>query len=457
MKVLDNDQWVSQNFGDCKLGDKRRTNRLLKVASNTLATPEGLIPEQNVEWADVKAAYRFFDNKEVTFERVAHQHWQQTRQTKPGRYLLIGDTTDVDHFSHKATTGLGILGDGVGRGMQLHNCLMFNSDEKQIVGSAGALIYYRKRKPKNETRTQRLARVRESHVWGTLVDQVGEAPKGSQWIHVWDRGGDNFEAMCHVRLSGNDWIIRASRLNRSVIREDGRVMALSKAITDTRKLGSYELNLRSREGVAARTAKIELSVVRVVYPPPKLHSKWVKQCGIKELAMNVTVVQEIDAPQGVQPIRWVLLTSLPVNTFEDAWQVVEDYENRWMVEEYHKVIKSGCSIEKHALRTSERLEPLIGLISVIGTRLFQLKLIGRNQPEAKAATHVPASWVKCLKLARPKSKIAGMSVYEFFRDLAKLGGFLGRKGDGEPGWQTIWRGFRKLQSLLDGMRLVGAV
>ena len=308
-----------------------------------------------------------------------------------------------------------------------------------------------------ETRTERLARVRESHVWGTLVDQVGEAPKGSQWIHVWDRGGDNFEAMCHVRLSGNDWIIRASRLNRSVIREDGRVMALSKAITDTRKLGSYELNLRSREGVAARTAKIELSVVRVVYPPPKLHSKWVKQCGIKELAMNVTVVQEIDAPQGVQPIRWVLLTSLPVNTFEDAWQVVEDYENRWMVEEYHKVIKSGCSIEKHALRTSERLEPLIGLISVIGTRLFQLKLIGRNQPEAKAATHVPASWVKCLKLARPKSKIAGMSVYEFFRDLAKLGGFLGRKGDGEPGWQTIWRGFRKLQSLLDGMRLVGAV
>ena len=457
MKELDNDQWVSQNFGACKLGDKRRTNRLLKVASNTLATPEGLIPEQNVEWADVKAAYRFFDNKEVTFERVAHQHWQQTRQTKPGRYLLIGDTTDVDHFSHKATTGLGILGDGVGRGMQLHNCLMFNSDEKQIVGSAGALIYYRKRKPKNETRTQRLARVRESHVWGTLVDQVGEAPKGSQWIHVWDRGGDNFEAMCHVRLSGNDWIIRASRLNRSVIREDGRVMALSKAITDTRKLGSYELNLRSREGVAARTAKIELSVVRVVYPPPKLHSKWVKQCGIKELAMNVTVVQEIDAPQGVQPIRWVLLTSLPVNTFEDAWQVVEDYENRWMVEEYHKVIKSGCSIEKHALRTSERLEPLIGLISVIGTRLFQLKLIGRNQPEAKAATHVPASWVKCLKLARPKSKIAGMSVYEFFRDLAKLGGFLGRKGDGEPGWQTIWRGFRKLQSLLDGMRLVGAV
>lgn len=457
MKVQDNDQWVLQNFGECELGDKRRTNRLVKVAGNMLATPEGLIPEQNVEWADVKAAYRFFDNKNVTFEGVAHQHWQQTRKTKPGRYLILGDTTDIDHFSHKATTGLGILGDGVGRGIQLHNGLMFDSHEKQIVGSAGALIYYRKRKPKNETRTQRLARVRESSVWGNLVDQVGEAPEGSQWIHVWDRGGDNFEAMCHVRLSGNDWIIRASRLNRNVIREDGRVMTLSKAITDTRKLGSYELNLRSREGVPARTAKIELSVVEVVYPRPKLHSKWVKQCGIKELPMNVVVVQETDAPKGIKPIRWVLLTSLPVDTFEDAWQVVEDYEHRWLIEEYHKVIKSGCSVEKHALRTAERLEALIGLTSVIGTRLFQLKLIGRNQPEAKAATHVPASWVKCLKLARPKSRIAGMTVYDFFRDLAKLGGFLGRKGDGEPGWQTIWRGFQKLQSLLDGMRLVGAV
>ena len=109
MKVVDNDQWVSQNFSECQLGDKRRTNRLLKVAGNMLASPEKSIPQQNVEWADVKAAYRFFNNKNVTFEKVATPHWQRTRQTKRGRYLLICDTTDIDHFFHKATTGLGIL------------------------------------------------------------------------------------------------------------------------------------------------------------------------------------------------------------------------------------------------------------------------------------------------------------------------------------------------------------
>jgi hypothetical protein len=456
MKVLDNDQWVAENFSACDLGDKRRTNRLNKIAGNMLSKPEGSIPEQNVNWSDVKAAYRFFDNENVTFENVAEKHWHQTRQTKPGRYLLLGDTTDIDHFSHQATTGLGILGDGVGRGMQLHNCLMFDSGEKQIVGAAGALIYYRKHQPKNETRTQRLARVRESDIWGNLADSVGAAPKGSQWIHVWDRGGDNFEAMCHVKLTGNDLIVRASKLNRIVHTSDGQEMQLSQAIKYARLLGTYELNLRSREGVAARTAKIELSVVQVTYPLPKICSKWVKQCGIKQLTMNVVVVREVDAGKGITPICWVLLTTLAVNTFNDAWQIVEDYENRWLIEEYHKVIKSACSIEIHALRTADRLEPLIGLISVIGTRVFQLKLIGRSQPEAKAATHVPISWLKCLALARPKLMLAGLTVYEFFRELAKLGGFLGRKHDGEPGWQTIWRGFKKMQSLLDGMRLVGA-
>ena len=262
--------------------------------------------------------------------------------------------------------------------------------------------------------------------------------------------------MCHITLSRNDWIIRASKLSRNVLTEDGRKVSRNDAITEAREVGSDELELRSRPGVAARTAKITLSVVSVTFPRPSQYSKWVTNCGIKELTMNVVIVQEVDATKGVKPIRWVLLTSLPVETFEDAWQIVEDDENRWLVEEYHKVMKSGCSLEMHALRSADRLEPLIGLISVLGVRLFQLKLIGRNQPQAKAVTHVPTSWLKCLKLARPKTKLTGMTVYEFFRELAKMGGFLGRKGDGEPGWQTIWRGFQKLPSILDAIKLIGS-
>ena len=456
MIVRDNDQWVEDQFSQCELGNALRTQRLQKVAGAMLSCPEQSLPRQNAAWVDLKAAYRLFDKERVTFDAVAGPHWQQTRQTKPGRYLLISDTTDIDHFSHRATTGLGQLGKGDGRGMQLHNCLVYNCDDKLIEEAAGALLHYRIQVPKNESRMQRLRRVRESELWGTLVDQVGSAPEGSHWIHVFDRGGDNFEAMCHIRLTGCDWVIRAAKLQRNVITQSGEKTSLKETLADARVLGSYELHLRSRQGVKARTANLEVSVVRVTFPMPRHHSQWVKQCCIRELAMNVVVVQETNAPKGATAIRWVLLTSLPVSTFDDAWQVIEDYENRWLVEEYHKVLKTGCSVEMHALRTAERLEPLIGLISIIGIRLFQLKLVGRSQKEAKARTHVPSTWLQCLKRVRPKIKVTGMTVYTFFRELAKLGGFLGRKCDGEPGWQTVWHGYKKLQLLLDGMRLAGA-
>lgn len=455
VKVLDNDRWIAHQFDACNFGDTRRTARLKKVATNMLCRPEESLPAQNSEWSDLKAAYRFFDCPEVTLGRVAEPHWKQTRLTPSGRYLLISDTTDINHFAHRATEGLGMLGDGVGRGMQLHSCLMFDCEQQQVRGLAGALTYYRKSRPKHETRNQTLARLRESSVWGDLVEDIGSAPAGARWIHVFDRGGDNFEAICHVRLNKCDWIIRAAKLNRKVRTEDGTVATLQDVLDSTRQLGTYELNLRSRPGVAAHTARIEVSVVQVTFPRPRRASQWLKQCGISELPMNVVLVREINAPKGRTPIRWVLLTSLMVDDFEQAWQVIEDYEHRWLIEEYHKVLKSGCSIEAHALRTADRLEPLIGLISVIAIRLLQLKLIGRNQPKVKAAAHVPAEWLRCLQLLKPKIAISGLTVYEFFREIAKCGGFLGRRHDGEPGWQTIWRGLQRIHHLLDGIRLAG--
>lgn len=457
MIVRDNETWVEEQFGGCDLGDKRRTNRLEIVAKNMLESPENSLPRQNTKWSDLKAAYRLFDNECVTFAAVCKVHWHTTRQTKPGRYLLISDTTDVNRTTHQATPGLGILGNGKGRGVQLHSCLVYNCNDKLIEGSAGASLYYRSLVPKNETRAQSYRRARESELWGNLVTDIGSAPEGARWIHVFDRGGDNFEAMCRIRQTGCDWVIRAAQLNRKVIDERAEKRYLSEVIQDAEFLGSYELHLRSRQGVAARTAQIDVSMARVTLQKPRQRNMWLRQCDIAELTMNVVIVQESNAPEGVSPVCWVLLTSLSVESFNDAWQVIEDYENRWLIEEYHKVIKTGCNIEGPALRTTERLEPLIGLISVIGIRLFQMKLLGRSQHEAQAKTHIPSSWLKCLKLARPKLKLTGMTVYKFFRELAKLGGFLGRKHDGEPGWQTVWRGFQKMQSLLAGLRLAGVI
>jgi len=117
MKMCANDEWVGEQFGQCDLGNKLRTKRLQKVASAMLNCPEQSLPKQNASWADLKGAYRLFQNEHVTFDAIAEKHWKQTRKTKPGRYLLISDTTDIDKWSHPATTGLGMLGDGEGRGM----------------------------------------------------------------------------------------------------------------------------------------------------------------------------------------------------------------------------------------------------------------------------------------------------------------------------------------------------
>lgn len=453
MEILENEDWVEQQFEACQLGDKRRTKRLMKVGKSMLQCPEKSLPHQTATWANTKAAYRLFDRESVGFDTISTPHWEQTRRTASGRYLLISDTTDIDHFSHRATTGLGQLGKGDGRGMQLHSCLVYDCDQRQIKGLAGAKLNYRVQVPKNETRMQRLNRKRESQVWGDLVEQVGHSPEASQWIHVFDRGGDNFEAMCHIRKTNCDWVIRAAKLQRNVILESEEQMPLKSAINQATYLGSYDLHQRSRQGVAARTASIDVSAIQVTFPRPRHHSPWLKQCGIHSLTMNVVVIRETNAPKGRTPIQWVLLTSLPVDHFDHAWQVIEDYENRWLIEEYHKVLKTGCSIERHALRTADRLEPLIGLISIIGIRLFELKLIGRNRKDAKAKRYVPSQWLDCMKKLRPNLNIASMTVYEFFRELAKLGGFLGRKHDGEPGWQTVWNGYQKLNWLLDGIKL----
>lgn len=267
MIVQENATWVKDQFSKCELKDRRRTKRLQKVAARLLSRPEASLPGQNTQWKDLKGAYRLFDRPEVTHQAICQPHWQQTRQTKPGRYLLISDTTDISHYSHQATTGLGILGDGEGRGMQLHNCMVYDCDHAKIVGQAGAMLFYRSHKPKKESRSARLKRIREGCYWGEVVDQVGSPPEGCQWIHVFDRGGDNYESLCHLAQSGCDWIVRAAQLRRNVLDGNGQSTTLSEVIDDSTLLGSYELNLRSRPGVAARTAKINVSVASVTFVP----------------------------------------------------------------------------------------------------------------------------------------------------------------------------------------------
>lgn len=453
-------EWAQMNFGNCELGDKRRTQRLIQVAADVANNPSASFPDQMKTWSDLKAAYNLFDCDDVTFEAIARPHWELTKHRPAGRYLVIGDTTELDFGIHRDLPDLGPTGNGGGWGFLLHNALMVDAASKELIGVAGQTIHYRpqkKDKPskKKEHSAAKLKRDRESDVWGIVIDQVGPPPEGAEWIHVLDRGGDNFEVYCHLLQQRSDWVVRAGKLNRYVLAgPDEQRMQLSDYLPQLALLGTYELSLRARPQQPARTAKLEVRVGSIRMPVPHHKSPWVRALAPEPISMNVVYVVEVAPPAGVEPISWVLLTSLPVDTFEAAWTVIEYYETRWLVEEYHKSLKTGCRVQDRQLKTAGRLEAMMGLMSVSAVRLLQLKSLARTSPETPAQRVVPRVWLQMLKAARKGlQRVHDLTVGQFYREVAKLGGFLGRKGDGEPGWITIWRGWEKLNNFVHGATL----
>jgi hypothetical protein len=443
-------EWAQLNFGGCELGDKRRTDRLVQVAEEVANNPSASLPNQIEKWGDLKAAYRLFDGDEVTFEAIARPHWELTKQLAKGRTLVIADTTEIDFGRFREIEGVGPTGNGTGQGFLLHNALMVNAESEEIIGVAGQTIHYRKRKKKSTKRPTAPNRLkkkqRESEVWGKVIDQIGPPAEETSFVHVFDRGGDNFEVYCHLLQQRSDWVIRASQINRCVLVGDlEESMPLKAYLPQLKPMGSYTLSLRARPGQSAREAELEVRIGRIKIPRPRHVSPWVRKLKQAPIAVNVIEVVEINPPKGVTPIRWVLFTSLPVATFDDAWVVIRYYELRWLVEEYHKALKTGCRTESRQLKTAGRLEALVGLTSVVAVRLLQLKSLARTNPEVPAQRVVPRVWLKMLKLARKNlNRVHDLTVGQFYREVAKLGGVLGRKSDGEPGWITIWRGWEKL-------------
>ena len=440
------------------------------IAANALTHPSGSLPEQTTDAADLKAVYRLFGCEDVTFEDIAGPHWAQTRRQPPGVYLVLNDTTEVDFGIRRKLRGMGPTGNGGGWGFLLHSALLVSGEGEAIFGLAGQKIRYRRPAPKKENSTQRLKRDRESVLWGQVIDQIGPPAEGVQWVHVMDRGADNFEVYCHCRQQHADWVVRVTQKQRAAIVPDGRTMPLKQYLQTLSSCGDYELRLRARaaqpqrghkparKAQPARTAKVEVRFGRLTMPFPKQKSPYLKGLSAAPIAMWAVHAVEVDPPKDVEQVEWILLTSLPVAGFGDAWRILEYYEKRWLIEEYHKALKTGCRVESRQLQSKEGLERLTALLSVIAVRLLQLKSAARTNPTRPARNVVPLHWIKMLLAARKKSKLTvAMTIREFYREVAKLGGFLGRKSDGEPGWITIWRGWQKLYMFIHGAELAQSI
>jgi hypothetical protein len=455
--TLDVADWAHQQFGTCEFGDKRRTKRLVKFATQVATKPDAATPKQTENWGDCKAAYRLARQKKVTFDAVTAPHYALTRAVGPGTWLVINDTTEINFGCDRSLSGVGRVGSDQARGFFLHTAMIVGAESEEIVGLAAQELYLRPlRKVKRVSSYQRKKKnKRETDVWGRVIDRVNRAPEGARFIHLCDRGADNFDVFCHLVEQQAGWVIRAAQLKRLVRDEANRECSLEDALCGQPLLGSYELKVAASRDQAARMAQMEVRCARIVMTRPKAGiSTYVRNCGIEEIAMWALETREVNSPKGVDPLRWVLLTSEPVDRFADAARIIAWYGKRPLIEEYHKCLKTGCSVEKRQYRNGDNLAPVIGLLSVVAVRLLQLKMVARKDPERPAAGVVPKDWLFALPrvMRRPKPVV---TVRDFFRGLASLGGFLGRKCDGEPGWQTVWSGLETLLQCLRGAEALG--
>jgi hypothetical protein len=447
-------QWAQNEFAFAPLGDQRRTKRLVKIASNLAASPGGTLPQAFRHWPELKAAYRFFGQRGVSFESVLAPHLERTRNVcrQSGEYLIIEDTTLLDYSPHSATRDLGRIGDGGGRGFELHSALAVRIEswnleqrpEGTVVGLFGQQCQTPRPAPKGETRGERLSRPRKSQTWAAAFKTAGRPPEGSQWIYVADRESDFYEPMQICQQHGADFIIRSGQGRR--LADEART--LQEALARAPVLGQSTVEVRARGGQPARAARVELRRVRVDLDGPWRPGGW--QPPLPDI--NVVEVKEADAPEGVkEPLHWKLLTSLPCATPAQIQRVVGRYAARWWIEEYHKALKSGAGVEASQLERADRLESLIAVLAVVAVRLLSTKMLARSRPETfEAAVSFGPQMLVILekKLGPPKG---GWNNQNVIIAVARLGGFPARKQDGLPGWQTIWRGWQRLIWMCEGL------
>lgn len=448
--------WALQQFGDCHLGDARRTKRLVQVATQAAARPDGSTPDQAESWGKCKAVYRLMDCDDVGHANIIGPHCEQTRLSCPAGsvQLILCDSTDVDFG--RSVPGLGPVGKKKdNRGFFLHSGLMRDAVTGEIRGLAGQELFYRRPKSRKKVHknTRRLDPHRESVVWGELIDQIGSPIPGVRWIHVCDRGADDYEVYLRAHLTGCGWVIRAARLNRNVQNVTGDKTTIEELLASVPVNDRLQVPVPRQGNRAARTAQVELRHSPFLMPLPSRKNDWIREHAPKDpLRMWCVQITETSVLAKTEALHWVLITSEPVTNTAEALAVVEHYQKRWGVEEYHKALKTGCHVEERYYQTSARLERVTGLHAILALRLLQIRELAKENPDLPAVDVAPKEWVETLAQVR-KLRSTAMTIHQFVRCLAGLGGHLGRKRDGQPGWITLWRGLEKLLLILRGVTL----
>ncbi len=443
-------------FGNVDLGDRRRSKRLVTVFEQIRRHPGGTLPDKLKSPADLKALYRLCASPAVTHRRIldaVRRHTQAQFDGHPGPILILHDGTELDYTGIVSLAeDLGQIGSGWGRGYICHNSLAVDAGSREILGLTNQLLHCRDDIPENETLPQSRAREsRESLLWLRGTEGL---PGDWRLVDICDQAADTFEFLEHESRSGRRFVIR-SKAQRCVYlghEPRGKRQPLNQQVGGLTRLGNRTLEVQSQKGDTcrrARTAQLQVSAGAVLVPRP--HARFGNYEG-HPLRLWAVRVFELKPPRGEDPIEWVLWTNQPALTLEDALRVIGWYETRWVIEEFHKAMKTGCGVESLQFTATGRLEPMIGILSAVATTLLNLRTASRREDAATrpASDVVSVEYVRVLSGWRYGHVRDDLTIWDFFYALARLGGHQNRKHDKQPGWLVLWRGWTTLQAMLDG-------
>jgi hypothetical protein len=444
-----------RHFGTALLGHQRRTQCLVRIATQIYRHPGGTLPAKLHEPKDYKAMDRLMNRPETTHATVLEPHRQRTLQQirqNQGVVLMLHDTTELDYSGLLSIPDLGPIGGGLNRGYLCHNSLAFDPQQHEVLGLANQILHRRRHVGRKESVQAKRERCdRESRLWVDGVAAIGQPADGCWWVHVADRGADTFEFL------GRSWgphegFVMRSKVNRVIRRghdPQGPKDYLHSYARTLPLRGRRDVRVSARPGQPERTATVAVAFAPVLLWPPHVRRGLYEK---RPLPLWVVRVAEVDPPKGVKALEWILLTDCKVATLEEAWQRVSWYECRWVIEEYHKAQKTGCAIEELQFTSSAALEPMLALLSVVAVTLLNLREASRR-PDAQqrpATDLVDARYVAVLSAWRYKKVRPELSIHDFFYALARLGGHQNRKRDHRPGWLVLWRGWMALQHMVDG-------
>ncbi len=473
---MDSEVWAEKEFEIVDLGDKRLNQRLIKISQQILDSPQSNLNKACGDWNETKAAYRFFQNDDVDFQNIIATHTQMTKQRAKQEEIILAiqDTTYFNYSHHPKTEGLCTLTKSKGKqkdeivtlGLCMHTTLGITTEGLPL-GILDQSIYSREELPKEKKgikekshNTALPIEEKESIRWLNSLKQTAAhfEQENKRVVSIADREADIYDLFLLADRLPTNFLVRASqnrKINKTAIHSENSGEMLWGFMEKQKLKGTIQVSIPKKEGQSKRLATCNIKIGKINILPSK-HYK-----GSKEGNLNLDIyaihIFEKKPPKGYEGLEWMLLTNIPVLTFEEAVEKMEWYCLRWRIEVYFKVIKSGFNVEDCRLERADRLIRYLAVVSIVAWRVYWLTLVSRTAPTTSALLFLnDFDWKILFAKFNPNKKIPKRppTMKQITTWIAQLGGFLARKGDREPSVTHVWRGLKKLANMIEGAQLI---